>query len=161
MIKIMSSFFKHCNLQISLKIENWNAKNLFFSWQTSLYLHCLWPQDNYLRSLCFSEERIVGKWRVKHEKKQDLIGENSWGENNHGWGLESTLRPVDWLKLWEEKYFSSGSVFHDWDSFLPFFPLLLISLWLSYSAGSMVVKNKESAARQPQMMFKIQCVLAV
>lgn len=32
-----------------------------------------------MRSLCFSEERIVGKWRVKHEKKQDLIGENSWG----------------------------------------------------------------------------------
>ena len=58
--------------------KNWNSKNVFPLWQTSMYLLCICPQDGYLGLFDFSDLKIVGRWGIKHEEKQDRVVENLW-----------------------------------------------------------------------------------
>ena len=41
-------------------------------------MYFLCPQDGYLRLFDFSDMKIVGRWGIKHEERQDHIVENLW-----------------------------------------------------------------------------------
>ena len=43
-----------------------------------MYLLCICPQDGYLGLFDFSDLKIVGRWGIKHEEKQDRVVENLW-----------------------------------------------------------------------------------